>query len=481
MAEEKEKTDFETTPPHVATDESGDVIDEKKLLRKLDWHIVPGLTLLLLLSFLDRGNVGNALIEGLAADLHMTGGQLLTALTVNFVGYVIFEVPCNIMLKLTTPRFWLPTLTFVWGVICVLTGITQNFSGFLAVRFIIGLVDSGFIPGCIFYMSMWYKRNEQIYRIALLLSTATLGGGFGGIFAFGISKMRGIAGLGGWRWIFIIEGLLTVVVSIAAYFFIYSYPATAKFLTQKEREYVIARLKGDGDAAREEKFTWDGVIQALKDPKVWLYGLCFHSINLPICTLGIFLPTIINELGYTTAQAQLLSIPPYVVASILTMTAAVYAEKTKLRAPFIIASSSLAIIGYIILITGNRPEVSYGGAVMAVSGAFTSAAVIASWPANNVSGQTKRATANAMQLSIGNLGAILGTQLYQSKWAPKFYVANCVAVGYLVGNIAIVSTLRYALKSENARRDRGERDNRLKDVDEDAFLGDDDPRWRFQT
>lgn len=254
--------------------------------------------------------------------------------------------------------------------------------------------------------------------------------------------MKGIAGLGGWRWIFIIvnllllidtatnaplkEGLLTVVVSVAAYFFIYGYPATAKFLTPKEREHVIARLKGDSDAVREEKFTWGGVIQALKDPKVWLYGLCFHTINLPICTLGIFLPTIITELGYTAAQAQLLSIPPFVAAFVLTMTAAVYAERTKLRAPFIIASSTLAITGYIVLIVGNRPEISYGGAVMAVSGAFTAAAVIASWPATNVSGQTKRATANAMQLSIGNLGPILGTQLYQPKWAPKYYVANCV-------------------------------------------------------
>ena len=109
------------------------------------------------------------------------GGQLLTALTVNFIGYVLFEVPSNIMLKLTTPRFWLPTLMFTWGIVCVLTGITQNFPGFLSARFFIGVVDSGFIPGCIFYMSMWYRRNEQIYRIALLLSTATLAGGFGGI------------------------------------------------------------------------------------------------------------------------------------------------------------------------------------------------------------------------------------------------------------------------------------------------------------
>ena len=118
---------------------------------------------------------------------HLTkaGSQILTAITINFISYVLFEVPCNIILKLTNPRFWLPTLTFIWGVVCVLTGVTQNFPGFLAARFIIGAVDSGFIPGCIFYMSMWYKRNEQIYRIALLLSTAVLAGGFGGIFVSG--------------------------------------------------------------------------------------------------------------------------------------------------------------------------------------------------------------------------------------------------------------------------------------------------------
>lgn len=257
--------------------------------------------------------------------------------------------------------------------------------------------------------------------------------------------MKGIAGLNGWRWIFIIvgfsiqvvgteanvcikEGLLTVAVSIAAYFFIYSYPATAKFLTPKEREYVIARLKGDTDAVENEKFTWKGVTQALKDPKVWLYGLCFHTINLPICTLALFLPTIINELGYTAAQAQLLSIPPYVAAFVLTMSAAVFAARTKLRAPFIIASSTLAIVGYAVLISSNRPSVSYGGALMAVAGAFSAAAIIVSWPANNVSGQTKRAVANGMQLSVGNIGAIIGTQLYRPEWAPKYFVGNGVVL-----------------------------------------------------
>lgn len=227
------------------------------------------------------------------------------------------------------------------------------------------------------------------------------------------------------------EGLLTVVAAVSAYFSIYNYPGAARFLTPKEKEYAVSRLKEDSDAVRDEKFTWGGVVQALEDPKVWLYGLCFHAISVPISALGTFLPTIINELGYTPAQTQLLSIPPYVASFILTMAAAVYAERTKLRAPFVIASSTLAIVGFIILIVSHRPKVSYGGTILAVSGAYCSAAIIAGWPANNVSGQTKRAIASAVQISIGNLGGIVGSQLYRPKWAPRFLIGNCVVWLYM--------------------------------------------------
>jgi hypothetical protein len=255
--------------------------------------------------------------------------------------------------------------------------------------------------------------------------------------------MRGIAGLGGWRWIFIIvnlsvsilitatnvlfkEGLLTVVVSIAGYFFVYNYPATAGFLTAKEKECVIARLKDDSDAVRNEEFTWAGVREALKDPTVYLYGLCFHTMSLPIYTLSLFLPTIIKDLGYSAAQAQLLSTPPNVFAFITTMVAAVLAEKTKRRAPFIVGGSALAIVGYIILLTSHQPVLSYAGTIIAAGGLFPATAIVLSWPATNVSGQTKRLTANAMQLTIGNMGAVMGTQLYRPIWSPRFFVGHGV-------------------------------------------------------
>jgi MFS family permease len=365
-----------------------------------------------------------------------------------------------------------------------LTGVISNYSGFLAARFFLGVAESGLFPGVVFYLSMWYRRNEQHYRVALFFSAAALAGAFGGILAFGIAKMKDVGGLNGWRWIFILEGLLTVVISIASYFFISNYPRTAKFITEKERAFIEHRLATDTDATRNEPFSWTNVILALKDPKVYLYCLGFHTMSLPLYTLSLFLPSIITSLKFTAAQAQLLTVPPYAIAFLTTLSVAIASEKLRLRAPFIIGSSVVAIIGYIILLTAtNKPGVSYLGTIFAAAGIYPATAITLAWPANNVSGQTKRATANALQISIGNLGAVLGTQLYRTETAPRYRLGHGFALGYLVANIVVTSVLWSALSRENARKEEGlikEDDPSLAQT-EDGWLGDAEPSWRFQT
>ncbi|KAK5259028.1 hypothetical protein LTR40_006741, partial [Exophiala xenobiotica] len=244
-------------------------IHESSLVRKLDITLLPALTLLYLLSFLDRSNVGNARIEGLATDLHMTGDQYLTGLTLYFIGYVLFEVPANMVLKIWKPNLWLPTLTLVWGVVSTLMGVTQSRAGFYVVRFFLGVTEAGLFPGIVFYLSMWYKRNERQFRVALFFSAASLAGAFGGILAWGIAHMKGVGGYNGWRWIFILEGLLTVVVSAISYFFIHNYPNTARFLTDTERDFIQKRLKDDSDATQDEKFNWNNVRKAFTDIKCY--------------------------------------------------------------------------------------------------------------------------------------------------------------------------------------------------------------------
>lgn len=114
----------------------------------------------------------------------VAGDQYLTGLTLYFIGYVVFEIPCNIVLKKTTPRIWLPTLTLVWGIVATLLGVVENYAGYLTSRTALGIAESGLFPGVVFYLSMWYKRNEQHYRVALFFSAASLAGAFGGILAW---------------------------------------------------------------------------------------------------------------------------------------------------------------------------------------------------------------------------------------------------------------------------------------------------------
>ncbi|KAL6703668.1 hypothetical protein ACN47E_009442 [Coniothyrium glycines] len=464
-------------------------IDEKKLLRQLDLRLLPAVSVLYLLSFLDRSNVANARVEGLTADLNMTGNQYLTGLTLYFVGYVLFEIPCNIVLKRTTPKFWLPTLTLAWGVVATLMGITQNMAGFFVARFFLGVTESGLFPGVVYYLSMWYKRNERQYRISLFFSCASLAGAFGGILAWGIAHMRNVGGYAGWRWIFILEGILTCVIAVGAYWFISNYPATVSWLNQEEKAFVQARLKADSDATHDEVFRWADVIESAKDIKVWLYGLCFHTMSLPLYTLSLFLPTIIKDMGYTSAQSQLLTIPPYAVATLFTIAWAILSEKYARRGLFIIITSSVAIIGYIILLANKnptaRPGVSYVGTFFAAIGIYPSVALVLCWPAINVSGQTKRATANAMQISIGNLGAVIGTQLYRPNTSPRYVLGHAFALGYLCMNIVVVSALWFLLNKEN--REKAEYleahpdTPAFHDSEEDLKQGDRHPRWQFRA
>ena len=175
--------------------------------------------------------------------------------------------------------------------------------------------------------------------------------------------------------------------------------------------------------------------------------------------------------------------PPYSVAFVLTLSFAVLSERYVKRAPFIIGSSSIAIVGYIILLAApsRLPGVKYFGTILAAAGIYPATALVLAWPANNVSGQTKRATANAMQISIGNLGAVLGTQLYRPKTAPRYFLGHGFALGYLVANVLVVSLTWYVLARENKRRDALLAGRQKEQLDKGEWEGDDDLRWRFQT
>ncbi|KLO92373.1 allantoate permease [Fusarium fujikuroi] len=203
-----EKVDYEKAVSF-HEDASQEVFDEpatKRLLRKMDIKLLPFLALLYLLSFLDRTNIGNAKLAGLEDALGMTGKwDYNIAVAVFFPFYVAAEIPSNMAMKRFRPSIWIPSIMIAWAIVTTLMGITKNFGGFLATRMALGLAEGGLFPGITYYITLWYKRHECGLRMAIFFSAATAAGAFGGLFARGVMEMKGLGGLDGWAWIFIIE------------------------------------------------------------------------------------------------------------------------------------------------------------------------------------------------------------------------------------------------------------------------------------
>ncbi|KAG5337104.1 hypothetical protein C0989_010759 [Termitomyces sp. Mn162] len=295
---ELEKEDISIVDPTSLYNPDVDVsgVDEKKLLRKIDWALIPWLSLLYLLSFLDRTSIGNAKLYHLTTDLHITDTQYLLALTIFFFSYAIFEVPSNIFLKRLRPSIWLSFLMLGWGVMMTLQGLVHNFGGLMGMRWMLGVWEAGLFPGVNYYLSCWYKRSEFGLRAALFFTAASVSGAFGGLLAAAIANMDGIGGKPAWAWIFIIEGLATVLAGVASFWIIQDFPDTAKFLTAAERTLVVRRLQSDAQfSAAGEQLRFKYIWAALKDWKTWVGMIVYMGCDAPLYAFSLFLPTIINQ------------------------------------------------------------------------------------------------------------------------------------------------------------------------------------------
>ncbi|KAF6745722.1 major facilitator superfamily domain-containing protein [Ephemerocybe angulata] len=435
--------------------------ETKRLLRKMDWNIVPFLALLYLLSFLDRTNIGNARLDTLEKDLKMTGPlDYNIALAVFFPWYVAAEIPSNIMMKRTSPSLWLAIIMFAWGVCMTLMGLVKNYHSLLVVRMALGLAEGGLFPGVTWYITLWYRRHECGFRMALFFSAATLAGAFGGLLARGITEMRGIGGRPGWAWIFILEGLLTILVAIVAKFVIHDSPETARFLTEEEKVEVKARMKQDRNALADE-FHSKFVKAALKDWKIYVHMLITIGIYTPLYSISLFLPTIVNGMGYSKTQSQLMSVPPYVAGCIATITGGLLADRYKQRGLFMIGFCATAVVGFVMLISTHKPAVQYVGTFFAVCGIYPNVPMGVAWNGNNIGGATKRAVGIAMHVGFGNLGGVIAGFVYRKADAPRYFQGHGLLIATTTMSLCLSTFMHFYLKRENARRDALMRDKGL--------------------
>ncbi|PIL24725.1 MFS general substrate transporter [Ganoderma sinense ZZ0214-1] len=509
--------DHEVYNPHI--DVSG--VDEKKLIRKLDWYLVPWLSLLYLLSFLDRTSIGNAKLYHMEKDLNISDKEYLIALTIFFFSYAIFEVPSNVFLKRLRPSIWLSLLMFLWGIMMTVQGLVHNYGGLLGMRWLLGMFEAGLFPGVNYYLSCWYKRSEFGIRAALFFSAATVSGAFGGLLAvrapllvianlrprgpaktsalteprlhirpsfyrghvrlapssrapahctrFGtvtwwwywaaISNLDGVGGKPAWAWIFIIEGLATVIAGALSFFIIQDFPDTAKFLTEAERTFVVRRLQSDDQfSAAGESLKWHYIWKSLLDWKTWVGMFLYMGADGPLYAFSLFLPSIISQLGYRATAANLLTVPVYAVACVVTCVVALVADRYGNRGYLTMASFSVGLAGYLILIASRNATLSYVAVFLAACGIYPTIPNIIAWVSNNVEGSYKRSVSLAMVISFGNINGAVSSNVYRAHDAPWYRLGHGIVLMYIAIGLIMAIIYHLALRRENGKRERGERD-----------------------
>ncbi|KAM5345262.1 hypothetical protein ACJ41O_011124 [Fusarium nematophilum] len=390
---------------------------EIALVRKLDRMIMPILWAMYFLNYLDRNALPQARLNTLEEDLNLKGVQYNTAISILFVGYLLMQVPSNMFMTRTRPSIYLSCCMIGWAAVSACTATVHSYSGLVACRFFLGFVEAPFYPGALYLLSIYYTRKELATRISLLL--------------------------------FIIEGSVTALVAVFGFFLLPDDPSQTRWLTPEERELCIKRISRDTVGQQTRGSTWEGLKQACKDPRTWLFCL-MQNLHISACSFNNFFPTIIRAMGFKSTTALLLTAPPYFVSGFLGIPFAWSSGHFNERTWHITAGLSLAVVGFVISCATVDVAARYTATFLYATGAYSVGSVILGWVSNTLS-QTpeKKSVAYALVNVTANLAYIYCAYLWPSKDDPKYLMGFSSMVAFAATSIMCAWGMRVWLKRLN--------------------------------
>ncbi|KAJ9604234.1 hypothetical protein H2200_011068 [Cladophialophora chaetospira] len=438
--------------------------EQRKIIHRLDRRLITIAGIIYMNSLMDRSNLPNAAIAGMLVDLGMAQGfRYSTVALVFFVTYTIFQPPATILTRKIGPRPFLSGICLAWGATMVGFGFVQDWVVLIPLRLLLGLFEAGYFPGVVYLISTWYSRFDMQKRYAAFYCLGLVASGCSGILAFGLQQMDGLGGLEGWRWIFIIFGLMTVAAAILGWIYLVDFPDVAvdkhhwRFLSRQEIEFVIRRINKDRDDARRERWNFRSWLSAGADWKIWMFALQFFSLTTQAYALAYFLPIILRDnMGFSIGESQMLTAPPYAGAAIVMFICAWVGDKYRIRGPLLFFSATLGLIGLPLLGWAGSPAARYIGCFLTCACANGGIPTVMAYQANNIRGQWKRAFASATLVGFGGIGGIAGSTVFRSQDAPTYRpgVWACIVCNIVTVTIVIINSIIF--KRQNSRAEKGE-------------------------
>ena len=288
--------------------------------------------------------------DSLQQSLKLTNKQYSLALAVFYISYLLFDTPSTYLLKRYKPSRWFTLLMLLWSATTMSIAGVRNYHGLIVTRFLLGLFECGIFPGLVYCLTFWYKPDERALRVAIISTGAIIGGAFGGALAFGVGTINRAAGLQGWRWLFLIEGLPPIALAPFIFYFFPDYPETSHWLSPSERALATARIQGVGSLGHA-KLTWADARNALLDGRLYLHHVMLISNAVPFSSISLFAPTIVRGLGFEGLRAQLFTVPPYAIALGVAMSTAWLADRYEARS--LVSIAAYLACGVCFLIQGE--------------------------------------------------------------------------------------------------------------------------------
>lgn len=428
---------------------------EKKIRLKTDIRLCSIAGVLCCLNLLDSGILSSASVTTMQKDLNLQGSHYSVSVFIFTIASVVFNLPSTMCVRFIGPRIWFAAITFCFGIITLCTAFIHTWGQMIALRVLLGIAMSGVYPGMTYLISVWYTRHEQQLRFAIMQSGEVVGLATGNIVNYALNHLDGRAGLAGWRWMYLVQGLIACVIGVLTYWWMIDFPENAHrsfhFLSEDEAQVASRRIQKDREDVIPESFSWRKVLLCFADPKIYGFSCMFFLLNLVSTSLNYFLPIILQSgMGFSSNAAIILATPvytslppslihvampantntqPYYWAVIPVLFTSLIGDAYRIRGPLITFNALCLIAGFLMLGLPSQVATRYVGTFLATGAYVSNWAALNAFMANNVVGQWKRMTTAAAVSACNGLGGVAGSYIVRQQEAPRYLTAVWVSVG----------------------------------------------------